>query len=67
MNKGEQQASQVHLQNRGSFTILEQGYKQQSEWGYDSHKSCVLGVGINRTEAEIQNQKCLEALERKAL
>ena len=67
MNKGEQPASQVRLQNRGSFAILEEGYNPQSEWGYDSHESRVLGVGNNRTEAEIQNQKCLEGLERKAL
>ena len=49
MNKGERQASQVRLQNRGSFAILEEGYKQQSEWGYGSHESCMLGVGNNRT------------------
>lgn len=67
MNKGERPASQVRLQNRGSFAILEEGYNPQSEWGYDSHESRVLGVGNNRTEAEIQNQKCLEGLERKAL
>lgn len=53
MNKGERQASQVRLQNRGSFAILEEGYKQHSEWGYGSHESCMLGVGNNRTEAEI--------------
>lgn len=67
MNKGERQASQVRLQNRGSFAILEEGCKQQSEWRYGSHESCMLGVGNNRTEAEIRNQNCLEALERKAL
>lgn len=66
-NKGERQASQVRLQNRGSFAILEEGCKQQSEWRYGSHESCMLGVGNNRTEAEIRNQNCLEALERKAL
>ena len=40
MNKGERPASQVRLQNRGSFAILEEGYNPQSEWGYKSREPC---------------------------